>query len=150
MAFKTTTDMLKGGCHTGTPGDVDYALRTRVVCANSVIPAAGNLRIPLHVAEQAITLVSVSMVSDGGLASSATNYRDLVLGKHDGVGGAVTTFDTQGGASTAITADQKKAFTIDEATDTLAKGNVLEVASTATGTGAALGDTLFRIEYRID
>lgn len=157
MALSDSTPLLEQFAHGQTNGQVNlrYALRTRwlAIGVGGDIPASAStirqsiLRAP---AGRTVTIVSAGFVTDGGQASDATDYRSILLGKHDGAGGSVTPFDTKGGASTAVTADSYTAFTIVESTDTLAATEVLQVSITGNGAGKAWSWTTVHVEYRID
>lgn len=132
----------------GYDDEVEYALRNRRFRAHVVI-ANEAARIPLMVAEKALTLVSATIISDAGMAADA-NSLDLELSKNDGAGGADTSFDIIDGTAEALTADQEASFTIAESTDTLAAGDVLWLEVAVNGTGDALGHCLIDVEYRLN
>jgi hypothetical protein len=98
----------------------------------------------------ACTLVSVNLAPDRSVTADA-NSNDIELVKDDGAAGGDTVLDNIDGTAVSFTADTNVAFTINQATDTLAAGDVLYLKYTNNGTGQttrpAFGVT---VEYRMD
>jgi hypothetical protein len=72
MAIKTSTDLLKAPAHAlGSPDDVDFAWRTRVVRIKTVVDAAANTATEhlLAISEVPIIINSIKVLPQGAAAA---------------------------------------------------------------------------------
>jgi hypothetical protein len=115
-----------------------------------ILPLTGTQRSYLYRAPAAATLLDAGFIASTGGASDANDFRTITLEKNDMDGGSDTAFDSQGGASEAVTAQTYIPFTVVPATDTLAADEGLFAESTAAMSGEAWGLTQVFFTIRLD
>ena len=136
------------------PAAVDNLMRVKRFTVDISTLAAGVAERTIMTAKYACEIISAEILPDNALTAGNVNYATLTLGKADGAGGAVTSFDafTTQTAGTGGTDDWvqgvPEAFTIVPATDTLAVGEALILVTAKAGAGVAIEGTL-EVEYRI-
>lgn len=98
--------------------------------------ANAGVRVPLDG-----TIVSAHYVSNADVAANGSNYATLTLKANDGAGGAFAAIATAiTTASVAADADTARAITVTDGSVTA--GQIVQVAKTYTGTGAAMAGTV--------
>ena len=153
MAVKTAVNMIKADAMplAGGQADIQYLLRNRKEHTHLPVKGADPRdQIALLIAERPLTVVAVTLVPEDTQSADA-DMNSLVLLKADGAGGPGTSFDSIDSTSTDYIEARKISFSINEATDKLAAGEVLFLDYTLNGTGATLIPAMtLHVEYRID
>jgi hypothetical protein len=98
MAIKTSTDLIKAPAHAlGSPDDVDYAFRTRVVRVKLPADAAANTATEhlLAISEVPIVINSIKVLPQTSaampIAADATDYTTIALQTGDLAAGSLAT-----------------------------------------------------------
>jgi len=94
MPIKTSTDLIKAPAHAlGSPDDVDYAFRTRVVRVKLPIDAAAATQTEhlLAISEVPIIINSIEILPQGAVAADNTDYATIALQTGNLAAGALAT-----------------------------------------------------------
>jgi len=86
----------------------------------------------------ACRILSAKYVTFDDVAADATNFATLTLKANDGAGGAFAAIATAITTETAADADTPRAITITSGSEELAAGQIVQLAKTYDGTGAAM------------
>lgn len=154
---KASVADLKHFCHSDSdgPSNIDELMRTRMlrVSFSKEAAAANTTELTLGIMEDAVELVSAQYIPGNALTAHDTNYATLTLGKADGAGGAVTSFDS---FTTKITGGSgnwvqgvPETFTIVTSTDTLTEGQALVLDIAKAGAGVVIPEGVMEVKYRV-
>lgn len=154
MAFEEKTRRiasLLSDTDTGTPEDIDYALRfKKKSTTRDVTAATGTLDVTVIASlERASFMVSGSFVPESGQVAGA-NSRDVQLFYDDGAGGAATAISVLfDGTASDMDADQNNALDFTGFTDDLVPATSrVFFRLTDNGTGFVMDETLLELEYK--
>lgn len=111
-----------------------------IVLPTQAAGAAGNagIRVPFD-----CTILDAYYVSNADVAADGTNFATLTLNANDGAGGAFAAIAAAITTETvAADADTPRAIAITAGKAELTEGQVLQIAKTYDGTGAAMAGTV--------
>lgn len=155
MPIKTSTDLIKAPAHAlGSPDDVDYAFRTRVVRVKlpaDALPATATEHL-LAISELPIIINSIKILPQAAVTADNTDYATLAVQTGDLAAGALATAiaskDTRAASLNGLTANTVA---------TIGSGLVASVAAnqrivlnvTKAGAGKSIPVILVELTYQL-
>jgi hypothetical protein len=94
MAIKTSTDLIKAPVHAlGSPDDVDYAFRTRIVRVKLPVDAAASTATEhlIAISEVPIVINAIKVLPQAAVAADNTDYATIALQTGDLAAGSLAT-----------------------------------------------------------